>query len=127
MGGQDVASLESNWNLEISPGQQLDDFLINYCLGEPLTYRHQFKPLRYRKDGVWELKTADVRVFGWFAQIDQFVAVVADTAWRIKEHGLYAGYAGDVDRFRDAIDLDPPKFVPGKDPKDVVSNFTSPL
>jgi hypothetical protein len=121
-----LPSLVSNWNLELTPEQQLDDYLNNYALGEPLTYRRQFNPIRYHKDGVWELKTGDVRVFGWFYRKDVFIAVVADETWKVKKHNLYAGYAGDVVRFRDALDIERPKFIGGKDPNNVISNFTTP-
>jgi hypothetical protein len=54
------------------------------------------------------------------------VAAVADTAYRCKKFDLYAGYAGEVVRFRNALDLDEPKFIPGDDPNAVVTNFDYP-
>jgi hypothetical protein len=77
-------------------------------------------------DGVWELKTADVRIFGWFPGRDQYIAVRVDQAWRVKESNLYAGYKGEVVRYRDALPLAGDKFVKGVDPNDVVSNFSYP-
>jgi hypothetical protein len=77
----------------------------------------------YYDEGVWELKTADVRLFGWFHQFDCFVGVVIDLKYRVQEYKLYSGYMGEVIRFRDNLDLDEPKFIPGGEPVNVVSNF----
>jgi hypothetical protein len=121
-----LPTLHSSWNLELTPQLQLDEFLINYAIGHPLTFRRQFQPIRYRGSGVWELKTADVRVFGWFYRKDQFVALIGDEAWRVKKHNLYAGYAGEVVRFRDSLKLNEPSYVKGEDPTNVISNYTSP-
>jgi hypothetical protein len=45
-------------------------------------------------------------------------------ATRIKKHDLYRGYANvTTRRFRDELDLDNPKYIPGDDPHAVVSNF----
>jgi hypothetical protein len=115
----------SAWS-EISPIEQVDDFLALYASGETLTYGWTFKPLVHLGDGVWEMKTADVRIFGWFAEFDCFVGVVADSTERTKRHNLYHGYAGVVVRFRDSLDLDQPKFIAGDDPHAVVSDFSFP-
>jgi hypothetical protein len=75
-------------------------------------------------DGIWELKTEDIRIFGFFHKKDCFIGVVADDATRIKTYDLYHGYANvNCRRFREAIDLDNPKCVLGDDPNAVVSNF----
>lgn len=116
----------SQWNLDESPAQQLDSFMEIYALGEPLTFRHQFSPIRYRGEGIWELKTADIRMFGWFYEKDVFIASAIDEAWRVKEHNLYQGYAGEAVRFRTQIDLDGGKHVQGEDPNNVITNFTLP-
>lgn len=98
-----------------------------FCAGERLSYGYQFKPLTHITDGVWKLKTADIRIFGWFSRKDCFIGAVADDATKIKDHNLYHGYANvPTKRFRDALDLNPPKFVSGDDPHAVVSNFNYP-
>jgi hypothetical protein len=122
-----LPALESTWKIEQSPAEQLDDLMQLFCSGEPLTYDWQFKSLTHVANGVWELKTADIRVFGWFHKKDCFVGVIADMADRIKKYRLYESYSRvEVVRFRDALDLDAPKFVPGDNPHDVVSNCAFP-
>jgi len=123
----DLPKLESVWKIEQRPDEQLDDLLQVFCSGEALTVGWQFRCLTPIANGVWELKTADLRVFGWFHQKDCFIGVVADTADRIKQYKLYAPYSRvEVARFRDALDLDQPKFVHGDNPHDVVSNYAYP-
>ena len=121
---QNLPSLASSWKIEESPAEQLDALIAIFAAGDQLTFEWQFKPITPIGDGVWELKTADVRVFGWFPLKDHFIGYVADTAERVKQYNLYYGYRGEVVRFRDQLPLDEPKFVPGDNPDDVVSNYT---
>jgi hypothetical protein len=119
----------TEWLTELTPAQQLDALIADYAAGLPLVFGKQFKPFESKPlksigDGVWYLKTTDIRIFGWFRARDCFVGVVPDTAERTKLYGLYEGYRGEVVRFRDALPLDEPKFIPGDDPDAVVSNYT---
>lgn len=124
----ELPKVSSQWDIANSPEMQFDDYMGVYASGLPLTFGRQFKaflpkPLELMGDGVWYLKMPDLRVFGWFYVKDCFIGVVADTAERVKKHNLYHGYRGEVVRFRDHLDLDEPKFIPGTDPDDVISNY----
>jgi hypothetical protein len=122
-----LPTLGSTWNPQQTPLQQFDALMDTYASGEVMHYGWAFKPIRYADQGIWELKTADVRVFGWFHAVDCFIGHVADAKQRLVDHpGLYHGYGGEVFRFRKQLDLDEPKFVPGEDPHDVVSDFDLP-
>lgn len=121
-----LPELASDRFLEITPEEQVSDLFERFCSGEELMVGTAFKILHPKNDAVWELKTGDVRVFGWFAQIDVFVAVSADSKNRIEEYGLYRGYIDTVVRFREELALDLPKFVPGENPHAVVSNYCFP-
>jgi hypothetical protein len=119
----DLSRLVSTWAVEVDPVQQLDALIEEFCSGTTLCFGEQFKPIQHVKGGIWELKTPDLRMFGWFHVKDCFVAWRADHADFIKEHDLYYGLAGEAAMFRDRLDLDEPKFVPGEDPNAVVSNY----
>src|SRR6266511_784828 len=109
-----LPGMASTYGIELTPHEQFVDLAETFCRGERLAYGTQFKPLTHIVDGVWELKTADIRIFGWFHRKDCFIGAVADDATRIKQHRLYHGYANvTTKRFRDALDLDAPKFVTG--------------
>ena len=120
---QELPGLASPLRVENSPQEQLVALVEIFCSDEPLTYGEHFKPLYCRGQGVWELRTPDLRVFGWFPAKDHFVGVVANDATYIKQHQLYAGYIGEVVRFRDQLNLDTPKFIQSEEAKDVVSNY----
>jgi hypothetical protein len=118
-----LPTIPSDWEIEVAPVGQLDALVEIFASGETLTVGEHFKPLRPHAHGVWELKTTDLRIFGGFPIKDHFIAIIADTAERIKTHDLYAEYIGEVVRFRDALDLNAPKFIPGNNPHDIVSNY----
>lgn len=122
----DLAKLESTWKIEETPIEQVDALTEIFCAGETLAFGWQFKPINHIRDGIWELKTADVRIFGWFVRKDCFIGTAADSKDRILERDLYAGYRDEAARFRSRLDLNEPKFVKGDDPNDVVSNFCYP-
>ncbi|RYF10718.1 MAG: hypothetical protein EOO77_20930 [Oxalobacteraceae bacterium] len=109
---------------EIQPIEQLDDLLNSFCAGEPISIERQIKLLRHWDGGVWEMKTLDLRLFGWFPQIDTFICNSIDFATRVKRLNLYAGYRGEVIRFRDPLPLDEPKFIQGDDPHGVITNVS---
>lgn len=121
-----LPGLGSTWKIEESPAEQLDSLLADFCAGAPLLVGHMFKALQPIGRGVWELKTAEVRVFGWFHRTDVFIGSNADLKARIVEHSLYRGYIDEAVRLRDSLDLDPPPFISGDEPRHVVSNWAYP-
>lgn len=86
-----LPNTDSNWNIEETPSEQLDALLYEFCSGMQLQVGIRFKALVHLGDGIWELKTADLRLFGWFTQKDCFVVSDCDEAGRVKEIGLYQG------------------------------------
>lgn len=122
-----LPTLESDRGLETSPLGQFDELVAVFCSGETLTFDWHFKPLNYVQDGIWELKTADLRIFGWFPEKDCFIGIIADTKARIIEFTLVAPYANvEVAPFRNDLDLDEPKFIDGKNPHAVVTDYDFP-
>lgn len=114
--------MESAMGVEQAPTEQFDDLTYSFVRGDRIPVDKFFKCLRPSDRGVWELKTVDLRLFGWFHSKDCFIATHCDCATKIKNHGLYAGYRDASVTKRDAIDLDEPKFVNGSDADDVVSD-----
>jgi hypothetical protein len=113
----------SSWGIEIPPYEQFDAITARFAAGLHLIFERQIRPLMPYDEGIWELKTQDLRIFGWFPRFDCFVATMIDGAERIKLHGLYEGYRSDAVRFRSLLSLNEPKFIPGDDPHAVVSNI----
>jgi hypothetical protein len=121
-----LPALPSLFGSEITPLEQLDDFLGAYCGGEALMFRRQFRPLVHIAAGIWELKTVDLRLFGWFHRRDCFVCSAIDDATRVKSVPLYSGYRDQAVHDRQTLHLDEPKYVPGDDPSAVISAFSCP-
>lgn len=106
---------------EATPGEQIDQLFHTYLIGQPLTYTKQFRFIRAEKNAVWELKTTDVRIFGWFLKKDCFVGVFGDWAYRVKDHDLYRGYRIAIRRLRRELHVDDTLCVAGVSPNDVLS------
>jgi hypothetical protein len=119
-----LPSLHSDWAIETTPLEQFIERHASFAAGECLDFGNHIRPLNPVSQGVWELKTPDLRVFGWFSAQDCFIAHQGELASLIKSRRLYSVYAEKVIRFREALDLDEPKYLPGDDPRDVVSNFS---
>lgn len=118
-----IADAVSDRQINTLPMEQLDQLLVDFSVGTALAVETQFKCLQPVGHGVWELKTADVRMFGWFDTKDCFVCAAADTAYRVKHFNLYQGYISEVARLRDALLAPDGQYVEGNEPDDVLSNW----
>lgn len=99
-----------------SPQEQVDDILYRWITWKDMRYGRQFQDLMPVDDEVWEMKTADIRIFGWMYRPRKFMAVFGDYAdlYKGKNHRRsYEDARRRVKRERDALDLDPPKFARG--------------
>jgi len=116
--------------MKIPLNEQADALFYDFCVGNPLSYElgvPGFNNLKVVDEGIWELKQDDLRFFGWFYKKDTFIITDVVHAERLKATpGFYAGYAGQAARRRHELDLDPPKYLPQKQPEYVISNFDYP-
>src|ERR1700743_2848907 len=106
---------------QATAAEQIDDLFASYLSGEPLIFTRQFRVVRAEDNAVWELKTPDVRIFGWFMAKDCFAAAFGNRADIIKDHDLYRGYRVAVRRLRRELDIDATLCVRGVAPDDVLS------
>lgn len=120
-----LASIESRWETELNPSEQLDELVYNFVSGEPLNYPRGFHDIDHKRDGVWMLKAPNLRLFGFFPTKDIFVCTDLVEAGVVKHQVTYAGMAEQSWFKRESLDLTPPKFIEGSDPSDVVSNCYS--
>jgi hypothetical protein len=108
---------------ETTPAEQLDARFHEYVVGEPIQDDRRFKTLSWTPERhVWEFKTLDLRVFGWVPMRDHFICTFGDTKDRIELLRLYGRYIAQTAYVREQLPLDEPKFVPGKEYSDVLSN-----
>jgi hypothetical protein len=106
---------------QATPAEQIDQLFHAFLSGAPLIHLRQFRYIRAEKNAVWELKTPDTRIFGWFMKKDCFVCVFGDWADRVKDHDLYRGYRIAIRRLRRELGVDDTLCVEGVDPGDVLS------
>jgi hypothetical protein len=100
----------------LTPAEQLITRLLQWITGKPMVYGRMFQDMLPRSDEVWELKTADLRLFGWMYRPRKFIAVCGGYADHYKAPTKTKNYADDrkaVVEARDALPLDGDKFVMG--------------
>jgi hypothetical protein len=97
----------------LSPFQQVEQLLFDFVIGRPLVYDAQRKKLNPVNKHVWELKTHDVRLIGWFPRKRCFVIVCGRLKSEIPHARLYTPCVSLVNWFRDQLDLDEPKAIMG--------------
>jgi hypothetical protein len=98
---------------DMTPIEQVDDLFHDFVSGEDMDYYYRCHFMTPLVEGVWELKTLDVRMFGWAHVRCAFVIANIDAMARVKSLGLYTGYRDDTIRRRNLLPLDEPKFVKG--------------
>lgn len=98
---------------KLTPYEQTERILYDYVIGVRLAYGSDYHPLDPLGFHTWELKTPDVRLFGWFPRRRHFIIV----CWRLKDDlkpaAKYASPIQEVVDFRNLLDLDEPKAVTG--------------
>lgn len=107
---------------DMTPAEQVDFLFFTYVTGQPLTYSRQFRAIRPEPNAIWELKTIDLRIFGWFLRKDCFVCAFGDWADHVKDHDLYRGYRLEIRRLRRELGIGKELCVEGIDPNDVLSS-----
>jgi hypothetical protein len=106
---------------EATIAEQVDNLFHTFVSGRPLIPVRQFRVVREEKRPVWELKTPDLRIFGWFMQKDCFVGVFGDRADKVKDHNLYRGYRIAIRRLRRELGVDVTLCVEGNAASEVLS------
>lgn len=104
-----------------SPMEQAEELFYSFISGEDLESGdlppHVMMP---SKEGVWELRTFDLRFFGWFWRKGIFIISSVDQALNCKKTGLYAVYRNQCVKDRQAFGFDEPSFVEGESINEVI-------
>lgn len=98
-----------------TPLEQMDDILFKWISGRPMIYTRWIQDLMPDTDEVWELKTADLRIFGWICRPRTFIAVKGGYAddYKKRNSGLYEAAKKSVIQAREELALDEPKIAKG--------------
>lgn len=96
-----------------SPQQQADDLFYEVISGADIISDWPPHAMIPSDTGVWELRTADLRFFGWFWRKGIFLLTGIDTKERCQTYSLYSGYRDQCVRDREEFNLEPPAFCTG--------------
>jgi hypothetical protein len=105
--------MECRYGRKLSPFEQAEQFLYEFVVGRPMAYSVHYRKLEPITVHVWELKTPDVRLFGWFPKKATIVLVCGTLKENVKAFKQYAPFIQMVVAFRDLLNLDPPKAITG--------------
>ncbi|MDE4134548.1 hypothetical protein PXK00_15625 [Phaeobacter sp. QD34_3] len=108
---------------DLTPQDQVFVAFHEYVAGEEFLEDRRFKKLSWTPERfVWEIKTEEVRVFGWVPHKNAFICCYGDSKDRIETERSYGRYIAQTVYVRDNMDLDEPKLVRSGALHDVVSN-----
>ncbi len=94
--------------------EQVDDFLHDFISGADFSYYKRAHFMDPKENGIWELKTTDVRFFGWFYKRYVFIAAEVNSAEFCKaNNGAYAGHQNVCLHRLRTLELDEPKIIYG--------------
>lgn len=112
----DLPNLESDGYVEgaLAPSQQLHQQIKAFVRGDSPDNWMIPKLLRPTEHGVWEMRTYDLRVFGWFYRKGTFIISSILPAAECKERDLYLASIQNAVKDREALELAPPPFEEGE-------------
>lgn len=120
---KDVPSFTTSDATQASPLAQIHAEIRGFCAGQPLFVSRDFHCLDPLGKLIWELKTPDVRLFGWFIAKNVMVLhTVGDANVLHKRWSNYAIPIDSTDKFRDSLGNLFPQPLTGVKASDVVSN-----
>jgi hypothetical protein len=107
---------------QAAPPSQVEAKLRSYCDGIPLRWQdlHIARP---HEKGVWEFKTVDIRIFGWFPDKNYLILHTGEDAQRLHDDPiLYKPYIESAANYRDTLPPGLPGPLLSKELIDVVSD-----
>lgn len=109
---------------ETTPLEQVDALFFDFISGVHFQEDRRFHPISYNPDlFVWELKTLDVRIFGWFVKMDHFVCCFGDHKENLlRIAGRVERLAAQTSFVRQQLPLNEPKHLVSKEYANVLSD-----
>lgn len=118
---EELPAYDRDHDARLSPADQFVVLLEKFQRGTRLNHDADVKAISVAEEGIWEFRTTDLRILGWFGDHDRFIGVTAAMKKSIRQRG-YPSMKEEVLRFRDALPLDEPKHLQSTRGKDVLSN-----
>ncbi len=96
---------------DLTPLEQVEALFHDFVYIKDFTGVGHFVNIMPQGDGVYEMKTPDVRIFGWFYRTAQFVAHSGALKNDIKRTRAVDRIRRDVVQARSRLNLDQPAFI----------------
>jgi hypothetical protein len=117
-----LRSIPKSDTAQSTPPGQLEAKLTRFCEGSRLSIQDMHIMLPH-KHGVWEVKTVDVRVFGWFPVPNYLILHTGGDAQKLHDDlTLYNPLINDTASYRDNLPPGLPGPIMSKRQEDVISN-----
>ncbi|HWL18474.1 MAG TPA: hypothetical protein VNS33_02315 [Bradyrhizobium sp.] len=116
----DLPAFPCDRGRDLSPYDQAEQIAYEFVVGKRLIFGQDHRKLDPLTRHIWELKTTDVRLFGWFPLRAHFIAVCAAMKKDLIPSSKYSPYIQRVIAFRDGLDLDEPKSLTGTSSAEVL-------
>lgn len=113
----------NNLYSDLSPQEQLFAAFAEFVSGDSFSTDRRFKKLNCTPDQhVWEIKTDEVRVFGWIPMKDCFICCFGDSKDKIVARNSAGRYIAQTAFVRNQMNLDEPKYLTSRSYASVISN-----
>lgn len=100
------------------PSEEVGQLFFEFVVGRPMAYSVDYRKLDPLGLHVWELKTEEVRIFGWFYKKGHFIACCGDLKDNLSKakqnkstNELYKPHIDGVCDYREKLQLDGPKHI----------------
>jgi hypothetical protein len=121
-----LPSIESR-DVALSAEEQVANLLGRYLTNRPLILKSPISPLRHLDRAVWELKTLDVRIFGWFVSKDVMVIDAGCDVKLLKSEKLnYSGFIAQTEYVRRSLGFKVTEYIQGDQAHDILTSFVIP-
>ena len=110
---------------DLTPEEQVYAIFYDYVTGAHIQFHtddRRFKKLNPLNHNVWELKTLDLRVFGWVLAKDCFICTYGKMKDELELMNSYGRYVALTVGWRNKCGLDKPNVVTGENYNDVLSD-----
>jgi hypothetical protein len=97
----------------LTPFEEINQSFFAFVMGKPMAFGVDYRKLEPHGNHVWEFKTLEMRVFGWFPRKAHFLAVCGEFKDNLPNNKAYKPFIEQVIKFREALALDEPKAILG--------------
>jgi len=104
----------------VLPCEQVDAFFVDFVIGATMQIGKDLKKLQPIGDNVWEMRTDDVRVAGFFHKRGTFIATGGGLKKNLKTKKQYQSLIDAAKAAIKTLGLDDPVCITGNNANDVL-------